>query len=119
MPRSWFLLRRRRGADVDGRADGREGESPPAEPHRRDAGKCGGDGVSVLPDHVRRRHEDEEPRRHPPIRHRGAPGTVAPVDPPPQPSAYAVKGFSIPPHRWGPGGGPLVFPSYPALGAPI
>src|SRR3989449_1250594 len=77
MPRSRILLRRRWGPDVDGRADGREGEPPPLEPHRGDAGQCGRHRVPVLPDHARRRREDEGPRGHPPVRHRGTPRAVA------------------------------------------
>src|SRR5437016_9158462 len=33
--------------------------------------------MPVLPDHARRRREDEEPRGHPSIRHRGTPRTVS------------------------------------------
>src|SRR5881628_613118 len=93
MPRSRILLRCGRGPDVDGRADGREGEPPSIEAHRGDAGQCGRHRVPVLPDHARRRREDEGPRGHPPIRYRGAPRTVALVDAEAV-TSHAVKGFS-------------------------
>src|SRR6266581_9601702 len=94
MSRSRILLRRGRGPDVDGRTDGREGEPPSIEPHRGDAGQCGRHRVPVLPDYARRRRKDEGPRRHPPIRHRGAPRTVDLVDAEAI-TSHAVKGFSI------------------------
>src|SRR5881628_3182079 len=115
MPRSRILLRRGRGPDVDGRADGREGEPPPLEPHRGDAGQCGRHRVPILPDHARRRREDEGPRGHPAIRYRGTPRTVALVDAAATTSP-AEKGFSIAGAREVRGGRPMLFASYTDVG---
>src|SRR5207244_8357991 len=88
---------------VNRRAVVRDGKTPPIEPHRGDAAKSGRHSVPLLPDHARRRREDEGPRGYPPVRHRGAPRTVALVDAEAVTSP-AVKGFSTAAAREAPRG---------------